>query len=140
MAILQNVFVRAIIVPIVLACAAALLECIATLAKGRSKGQYKFRVWIEQKLDDGTTRPVPLHGQSIGAIHARDDIVDIEPMVNFDVANFASLGIDLVVGAFAVDIASLIQAQSDMTITGYVLIVQLFGHGSQMPEIGPPAP
>jgi len=126
MTILQNVFIKTVVVPIVLACGAALLESAAALVKGRSKGPFKFRLWIRQQYDDGSIVIVPLLGQSLKAICVRDDIVDIDPMVNFDVAEFASLGIDLVVAAFSVDVVSLIQSQGDTTMIGYVLIAHVF--------------
>lgn len=125
MTVLQNVFFKAIIIPIVLTIAAALLESATALVKGKCKGQYKYRAWIRQQQPDESTILVPLLGQSLETIRARKDVVEIEPMVNFDLADFGSLGIDLIIGAFAVDVASLVDGRANPTITGYVLIGHL---------------
>lgn len=126
MAILQNTFVKAIIIPILFALAAALFESTAALVKGRGKGEYKFRVWIRQQHQNGNVTISPMLGQSLAVVRKRLDIVDIDSMASFDVGDFASLGVDLVVGAFAVDIASLISAQGDPTRIGYVLVMHIF--------------
>jgi hypothetical protein len=127
MTILQNLFFRAILVPILLTIAAALLETAANLAKGRSIGQYKYRIWARQKQADGSDTLVSLRNLSLETIleSYRTTVVNIEQMVSFDVAEYGSLGIELMIGAFAVDIVSLINASCDPTITGYILIGHL---------------
>lgn len=122
MAILQNIFVKAIVVPIILAVAATLLEIASALVKGRCKEERKFRIWIRQEQADSSTTLVALLGQSLQDIRTRNDVVDIETMVSFDIADFGSLGIDLIIGAFAVDIASLIDARGDPRVIGIVLV------------------
>ena len=124
--ILQNVFVKAIVIPILFACAAALLESTAALVKGRSRGDRKFRVWIREQQEGSSSVISPMLGQSLAAIRKREDIVDIDPMVSLDVADFASLGLDLVIGAFAIDVASLLDVQGDPIMIGYVLVGHVF--------------
>jgi len=125
MAIFQNIFVKAIAVPVILAVAAALLEATSALVRGKSKGQYKYRVWIRQQQPDNTSTIVPLLGQSLQSLPKLRNLVEVEQMVNFDIADFGSLGIDLIIGAFAVDVASLIDVRSNPTVSGYVLIAHL---------------
>ncbi len=122
MEILQNTFVKAIVVPIILAIAATLLEAASALVKGKCKGQQKFRIWVKQKEPDNNVIIVPILGQTLQTIQKRKDIVDVETMVNFDLADFGTLGIDLIIGAFAVDVASLINTKSNTILIGYILI------------------
>lgn len=124
MMILQNTFVKAIIVPIILAFVAASAEAICALVKGRSKGQYRFRVWIRQQQEDSTS-VVALHNQSLETIRERDDVVDIDSMASFNIADFSTVGIDLAIGAFAVDVASLIEGRGNSTIITYLLVAHL---------------
>jgi len=120
--LLQNIFVKAIIIPVVLAVAAALLELICGLAKGKSDGQRKFRVWTQKQENNGT---IPISHQNLDDIRKNKNIVDIELMVNVDITNFSMVAIDLIIGAFAVDITSLINTSTVPTIIGYVLIAHL---------------
>lgn len=46
-------------------------------------------------------------------------------MISLDLSDFGTLGIDLIIGAFAVDIASLINKSSDSTLIGIVLLGHL---------------
>lgn len=126
MGILRNPFFRTIIVPILLACVAALLQSAVALVRGKSKGKHRFRVWIRQAVEDGGSVIVPLFGQSVDMIRARNDVVDIDRMVTFDVGEFASVGIDLVIAAFATDIVSVIGTEGDQALTGYVLLAHVF--------------
>ena len=121
MAILQNVFVKAIIVPVLLALAAAILETTVALVRGISKDESKYFAWVEKQNSDGTSRIIRVTDQTFTDLQSRQDVLEIEQMVSFDVANFSTLGLDLVVGAFAVDVASLINATGNTTTVGFVL-------------------
>jgi hypothetical protein len=121
MAIIQNIFVRVIIMPVIFAVLAAGLESVAALVKGKCRGQYKYRLWIRQQQSDKSTVLVPLLGQSLQSARTLSDVVAIEPMVSFDLADFGPLAVDLIVGAFAVDIASLSGAPANPVLIGYIL-------------------
>jgi len=124
--ILQDPIVRAITIPIIFALAAALFESTAALVKGRSKGDYKFRIWVRQDDGNGHSTIAAVQGQSISSILRHTDIVDIDSMVSFDLADFATLGIDLVVGAFAIDVASLLSSDVSPTSIGLALVMHVF--------------
>jgi hypothetical protein len=126
MEIIQNSFFRSIIIPILFTFAAALFDSTTALVKGRCKGIYKYRAWVRQEHRNGHVTISPMMGQSLATVRERSDIVDIDTMVNFDIADFGSVGVDLIVGSFAVDIASLLRAQNDPTRIGYILIMHLF--------------
>jgi hypothetical protein len=129
--ILQNPFIRSIIIPILFVLAATLFESSAALVKGICNGEYKFRVWIRQRHRNGVDTISPMMGQSIVNVRNRSDIVDLDRMVMFDIAEFASLGIKLIIGAFAIDVAALINASSSSSSNFVVpssIAVVLFFH------------
>jgi hypothetical protein len=122
--ILQNTFVKSIFIPILLTCASALLEITSVLVKGKSQGKNRYRIWIQQKQADGSKLTIAIPHQSIDQIAGQSDVVEIEQMVSLDVTDFRSLGINLMLGAFSVDIASLMEKPTNPRMTGFVL----FGH------------
>lgn len=113
-------------VPVLLSVAAVLFQLASALVKGKKKGEYKFRIWIKQPQQDGSSNIVPLLGQSLESVRLRNDIVDVDIMSSFDIADFSSIGISLVIGAFSVDIASLIANKGNPIIIGYVVLGHLF--------------
>jgi hypothetical protein len=125
--IFQNTFFRSIFIPIILTCASALLEIISMLVKGKSNGGNRYRVWVQQDQPDGTKFTIAIPHQSIDQISGRSGIVEIEQMVNLDVTDFKALGINLMLGAFSVNIASLVgnPTTTNPRMTGFVLFGQL---------------
>lgn len=123
--LLGNPFFKAVVVPVFLALAAALLEASAALVRGKVRGSHKFRVWINQAQPDKSMSVVPLQGQSLHALRAMDGVVDIDDMVSFDLAAFGTVGIDLIIGTFAVDITTLIDGQGNSVKLGYLVFAHL---------------
>jgi hypothetical protein len=122
--ILQSPFLKSVVIPILLAFLAALLQCMTLLIRGRSKGQYKFRLWVKQGRGKSTTL-MPVPHQRIQDIRNHKQAVDIERMPSLDWGDFTSVGIDLILGAFAVDIVSLTGGQKNSILTPYLLFIHL---------------
>lgn len=123
---LQNVLLKAILIPFSLAFASAALDLTSALVRGRGQGAYKFRLWIE--LPTSSSHPkriVPLLNQSLDDIQTRTDVIDVDCTVNFDLANLGSVAINLIIAAFTVDITILIEETSQPKSVGFVLLIHL---------------
>ncbi|MFW9917282.1 MAG: hypothetical protein ACFFGZ_16880, partial [Candidatus Thorarchaeota archaeon] len=94
------------------------------LVKGKRSGQMRYMAWLRKQNGSGNETFVRLPDQSLEDIRSNKEIVEIDLMVSFEIADFTSIGISMVIGAFAVDIATLVNATGNPVITGYLL----FGH------------
>jgi hypothetical protein len=141
-ALFENTFVRTIVIPLLLTIFTALVEYQLKLVNGRADGKFEYVAWIRQKELDGSNRIVPRPQQSLEKIiddvkSNRYRLVKVEQMFSFKLSEFNSLAIDLVIGALAVDIASLfntvnrqeniagiIVAHIGMMVTVQLLLIQ----------------
>jgi|GEM_PF-6572662 len=112
--LLGNLFIRSIVIPIFLALTVAYLKPTVDLVKGRMKqcsgdpqDHCKFRIWVGA---NGRPPYRPITDQSIRHIVQTHklDTVAIQPLPDFSFGELATVGLDLLVGAFAIDLASLI--------------------------------
>jgi hypothetical protein len=123
---IRNPFVKSIIFPIIFAVTGAILEAITALVKGKCNGNRKYRIWVREAESEASALAVPLLNQSIDTIRTHNNIVEIEQMVNFDISDFGGIGIKLIIGAYAIDIISLVGTQSDPNTISILLLVHLF--------------
>lgn len=125
--LLQNIFFKTIIIPIILTLGSTGLESISALVKGSARGDYKYKLWIKEKRNGSENEVWPLPNQSIDNIAAGKipDIVEIEPMFSFDLSEYGSLAINLIMGAFTVDITSLIDKQGSPVNVGGLLVIHV---------------
>jgi len=113
----------AIVVPIIIVFMAGLVEFVTSWStKGRSK--YPLRIWTSE-VGDEEWRWEPADVDRLVTLQEHKEIQHIEPTVRFSIASFSSLGLDLVMGAYAIDVASLIQNEGAPTYLGIAVIVQL---------------
>ena len=102
-AVPQIDWVQAIVIPIVATVGASFADFVASVVKGLSRGDHRFRIWISQEDDNGNAIPALLQGQTLRSILGRRDVLDIDRMTELDLSSFASVGIDLVLVAFVLD-------------------------------------
>ncbi len=106
-------------IPILFAVFSALFQFVANL----TKGEQKFRVWVRQQ-ENGESILVLHQGQTTTGISGLKNLVDIDRLAGFDVI-LAPVGIDLVIGAFALYAAALIRATGTAESMLGVLVVDI---------------
>jgi hypothetical protein len=121
--LIHNIFFISVGVPVMLTLGAAFLEIVTSLAKGRCRGDGKYLVWIEvsspqqipasssSSTTQGRVQVIKKLQQypnlTINEIRqrSREKIVEIETLCSISITEFNTIGIDLIIGAFSVDIA-----------------------------------
>ena len=98
------------------------------LASWSAKGgaQHPFRIYTNDKRAVGWTLETGDIDRVMDLHRSGKAIAHIEPTVRFSIANFSSLGIDLALGAIAVDIAWAIDGTVDSTLLFLCLAIQIF--------------
>lgn len=120
MELFENLFVKAIVVPLVITLTSAILEIAPLMIHGTtSRGESKYVVWLAK----GRSRKTD---QTIADIRATKEVIDIDKMTGFHVTNFRSLPINLVMAAFTVDISALVNNQNNGAVSGYIFMGHLF--------------
>ncbi len=80
-----------------------------------AQGEHKYRVWIRKKMADGISMDSSMSHHSVEDIQkSTDKIIDLEPMASFDIAEFGSLPINLIISAFAIFVSSLSASNSTL--------------------------
>jgi hypothetical protein len=146
--ILGNVFVTSILVPLILTGISTVLEYSSALVKGKANKDRIYRVWIQETpvnpgsataLSSGSTgnsttansavasvpRIEPYSPRSIDFLYSRSDFIHVEPLISHEWSDFSSVAINLIVGAFAVDITSLLSPNSNSFLTAFVILGHL---------------
>ena len=126
MVILQNPFVKIIVIPILLTFLAALFETVSKLVRGiAGKGSGKYKAWVEQP--EGIIQVMSTLGAITHMIKEDDaSIIEIEQMSSFSLVDYNSIGISLSIGAIVVDVTSLINKSSNPVYAGCIIILHLF--------------
>jgi hypothetical protein len=144
--LLSNVFVTSILVPLILTGISTVLEYSSALVKGKASQDRIYRVWIQESNPNSatalpsssnrsstTTNPnvasapkvEPYSPRSIDFLYSRSDFTHIEPLISHQWSDFSSVAINLIVGAFAVDIASLLSPNSNSFLTAFIILGHL---------------
>jgi|GEM_PF-7030885 len=118
--ILSNSFFKSIFIPILLALLSALLEYTLGLAKGRSNQNSQYRVWVKEQ-DSNTPRS---YIKSLNFIRSENNFIHVENLISPEWSEFGSVANSLIIGAFAVDITSLIDFHSINQTNSNVLVNQ----------------
>jgi hypothetical protein len=141
----QDSFVKSIIIPLVLTIASTGMEYLSALPKGKASKDRIYRVWIPEtnsssssNLTSSSTTSATLSSavinppdlqhftpRAIDFLHSRSDFTHVETLITKEFSDFGSVAINLIIGAFAVDITSLLDANNTSTITGVVILVHL---------------
>ncbi|MEW6030420.1 MAG: hypothetical protein ACOYZ8_08010 [Chloroflexota bacterium] len=126
----QNIFVRTIIVPLLLTIFTALLEYQLKIMNGKGNGDYRYTAWVQQKEIDGSIRIVPYPQQSLEKIiddvkRRKIRLVGIDSMFIPSFMEFGTLALNLVMGAMAVDIASLLSVNNNRGVTGGLIVAHI---------------
>jgi hypothetical protein len=97
------------------------------LASYSAKGgeQHPFRIYTNEERTRGWTREIGDIDKVMDLHRSGKTITHIEPTVHFSIANFSSLGLDLALGAIAVDIAWAIDGTVNSTLLFTCLAVQV---------------
>jgi hypothetical protein len=125
----QNTFVRAIVLPTILTLCTAVLEYQIKIVKGKGDGRYRYIAWVREATEDGGMRLVPYPHQSLAKIFNHNrffrNLVDVQPMFTFQIAEFGSLAVNLAIGALAVDIVSLFDVANRQSDTAMIIVFHI---------------
>lgn len=128
--LLESIFIRSVIIPVVFSVICALLNWILdAIIKGRAVGSRKYRIWEWEQDASGNKTLVPRGLQSVDSIRALSSSpFELEIMAQAGVENFAPLAIDFTMTAILIDITSLVitpqQEPTNQKLS--VLVIHLF--------------
>jgi hypothetical protein len=129
--LMQNNYVKDLILPIIFTLLVALFEVIATLVKGVSRGDDRYRIWRSMPSTAVASSAVAARRYrledhlSVDDVQRASDVVDIDRMLTFSFAQFGFLGVHLGTAAIAVDITTLINRVGKAELIAGVLVGHL---------------
>ncbi len=127
-AFFQNSVTQVLVIPIILALISAFFSLLPELARGVSIGGKNYRLWVKQQ-GRGSGSLSPVSQQSLGDIRRNfltiNTINDIEQLVRVEFCEFAYVGLDLIIGAFTIDLILLIKNSTAAAYVGARFILHL---------------
>src|SRR4051812_24089699 len=119
--LLDNAVFKGLGIPIILTFLTIGFEIGSSIAKGIGKGEFKFRIWVRQQINNQLILTY-ISGQSVDSIKKSKNLVDIEQMYAIDILNISSIAIDLGIGALATDISFLLAGSESNVMLSFMLL------------------